>query len=334
MKKERVLGYLRSAKAAKVTVAKEVVRLLGELGGRAAYDELVAIDKKPDLHRDVRIAMLRAVWDHLEREETWPIFERAVADPDWVVASKLADIPLGRLSVTAQDRVVELLVRVLKRPEPEARLDLLRRASYLPVTDASRTLLRALVKHLSTPRPDEALAAAQAIVIRMRADEVEVVIERLRELSSRRQLMITLLPAFTPHAYSATHVRQLAESIVTMLARDRLATVHYVRFAGRVFGWKQLAAVFEDLARRDFLHSDAMAAACEAVAHCVHPAELEAHFAKHPNPRLRRLAVEALKHASSPSNGWSRDRRAKLETYRHDPAPLVAAAAVYVFPPD
>ncbi len=72
---------------------------------------------------------------------------------DWVVASKLADIPLERLSVTAQDRVVALLVRILKRPEPEARLDLLRRLAYLPVTDASRTLLRALVKHLSTPRP-------------------------------------------------------------------------------------------------------------------------------------------------------------------------------------
>ncbi len=94
---------------------------------------------------------------------------------------------------------------------------------------------------------------------------MELVIERLRELSSRRQLIITLLPAFTPHAYSPAHLRQLAESIVTMLARDRLATVHYVRFAGKVFGWKQLAAVLEDLAKRDFLHSDAMVAAYEAI---------------------------------------------------------------------
>jgi hypothetical protein len=168
----------------------------------------------------------------------------------------------------------------------------------------------------------------------MRSDEVDLVIERLRELSSRRQLMVTLVPAFAPHAYSPSHVRKLAESIVTMLARDPLATTHYVRFAGRVFGWKQLAAVLEDLGARDFLHSDAMAAAYDAIALCVHPASIETLFARHANPRLRRLAVEALKHASAPSNGWSRERREKLETYRKDPAPLVAAAAVYIFPPE
>jgi len=334
MKKERVLAYLREAPTSKVTVAKEVVRLLGELGGRESYDELLALDRKPDLHRDVRIALLRAVWDHLEREETWPILERAVAHPDWVVASKLADVPLGRLSASAQERIVDLLVRILKRPEPEARLDLLRRCAHLPLGDAKRTLLRALVAHLGAPRPDESLAAAQAVLVRMTADEVELVIERLRELSSRRQLMVVLVPAFAPHAYSPAHLRRLAESIVTMLARDPLATTHYVRFAGRVFGWKQLVAVLEDLGTRDFLHSDAMAAACDAIAQCVHPADIESALAKHANPRLRRLAVEALKHAAAPSKGWSRERREKLEVYRKDRAPLVAAAAVYIFPPD
>ena len=225
-------------------------------------------------------------------------------------------------------------MKLLQRPEPEARLDLLRRCAYLPVTDGNRTLLRALVRHLGAARPDEALAAANAVMVRMKPDEGELVIERLRELSSRRQLMVSLVPVFTPHAYSPAHVRKLAESIVTMLARDPLATTHYVRFAGRVFGWKQLVAMLEDLATRDFLHSDAMVAAYEAIANCVHPASIETAFAKHANPRLRRLAVEALKHAAAPSKGWSRERREKLETYRKDRAPLVAAAAVYLFPPE
>ena len=334
MKRARVLTYLRAAPTAKVTVAKEVVRLLGELGGRDAYAELVALDQKPDLHRDVRIALLRAVWDHLERAETWPILERAVAHPDWVVASKLADVPLARLSVVAQERVVELLVRILGRPEPEARLDLLRRCAYLPVSDGKRTLFRALVTQLGAARPDEALAAAQAVLVRMFAGEVERVIERLRELSHRRQLMVVLVPAFAPHAYSPPAARALAESLVTLLARDPLATVHYVRFAGQVFGWKPLVAVFEDLATRDFLHSDAMAAACDAVARCVDPTSIERALSGHTNPRLRRLAVEALRHASSAGNGWSRERRDKLEAYRRDRAPLVAAAAAYIFPPD
>ena len=51
-------------------MAKEVVRLLGELRSDAAYAALLALDA-PTLHRDIRIALLRALWDHLEREETW-----------------------------------------------------------------------------------------------------------------------------------------------------------------------------------------------------------------------------------------------------------------------
>ena len=334
MRRERVLAYLRAAPTSKVTVAKEVVRLLGELGGAAAYQEILALDQKEDLHRDVRIALLRAVWDHLERPETWPILERAVAHPDWVVASKLADVPLGRLSLAAQERVVDLLVRVLGREEPEARLDLLKRCAYLPVTDGKRTLLRALIAHLGAPRPDEALAAARALLVRMNATEVEPVIERLRELSHRRELMVELVPAFAPHAYSGKHLRLLAESLVTMLARDPLATVHYVAFAGQVFAWKELVAVLEDLATRDFLHSDAMVAAYGAIARCADPSSIERALSAHANPRLRRLALEALKHAAGASRGWSRERREKLETYRRDRAPLVAAAAAYVFPPD
>jgi hypothetical protein len=334
MERPRVLAYLRGAPTTKVTVAKEVMRLLGELGGREAYDMLLAMVQKTDVHRDVRIALLRALWDHLEREETWPIFERAVAHPDWVVASKLADIPLGRLSVASQERVIDLLVQILRRPEPEARLDLLRRSAYLPVTDAKRTFFRALVNRLGATRPDEAVAAAQAVVVRMAKNEVEMVMQRLRELAPRRELFLALLTPFTPHSYSQPQVRELSESIVTLLARDPLATVHYVRFASRIFGWQKLFAVLEDLGARDFLHSDAMMAAYEAISHCVHPALIEQKLAGHKNPRLRRLGVEALKHAASPKHGWTKERREKLEAYRKDVAPLVAAAAVYLFPPE
>lgn len=366
MSRERVLGHLRAAPIHKVTVAKEVMRLLGELGGREAFEVLLGIDTRDleaareeeaarleaskagmnakgaerltkrvaRLHRDVRIALLRALWDHVEREEAWPIFERAVSHPDWVVASKLADIPLDRLSSASQDRVVDLLVRILGRPEPEARLDLLRRAAQLPLSDTKRVLLRALVERLGATRPDEAVAAAQAVRSRMLAGEVELVMVRLRELEPRRELMLHLLPGFAPNAYSPQHLRSLAESILAMLARDPLATIHYLRFAGSVLDWKGLCTALEDLAKRDFLHADAMLVAYDMIAKSTHPALIEARFAGHANPRLRRLAVEALKHAAAPSNGWSKVLRAMLTRYQTDPAPLVAAAAAYVFPPE
>jgi hypothetical protein len=47
-----------------------------ELPSQAAYPELIAWDAK-NLHRDVRVSLLRALWEHLEREETWSILEGA-----------------------------------------------------------------------------------------------------------------------------------------------------------------------------------------------------------------------------------------------------------------
>src|SRR4029079_2186662 len=91
-----VLALLGKAPMGKVTVAKEVLRLTGEQAGEDASRLLLALDRS-DLHRDVRIALLRALWDHLDRPEAWAIFERAAADPDWVLASRLADIPVARL---------------------------------------------------------------------------------------------------------------------------------------------------------------------------------------------------------------------------------------------
>ena len=89
-------------------------RLLGELRTQGAYDRLIRFDGS-DLHRDVRIALLRALWDHLDRETTWEIFARAVTGEDWVMASRLADIPADRLTQTSDRRLSALLARVLMR---------------------------------------------------------------------------------------------------------------------------------------------------------------------------------------------------------------------------
>src|SRR5262249_10134657 len=63
---ERALDVLRVASKQQVTVAKEIVRLLGDLRSDAAYAELLALERT-DLQRDVRVALLRAFWEHLDR---------------------------------------------------------------------------------------------------------------------------------------------------------------------------------------------------------------------------------------------------------------------------
>ncbi|GER92265.1 hypothetical protein KDW_64270 [Dictyobacter vulcani] len=87
MPEDEALKLLQDAPLNKITVAKEVVRLMGELGTEAAYQQLQAMQQQ-ELHRDVRIALLRALWSYLERPETWESFRRAAQDPDLSIANR------------------------------------------------------------------------------------------------------------------------------------------------------------------------------------------------------------------------------------------------------
>jgi hypothetical protein len=335
MRRERVLAELRAAPTTKVTVAKEVVRLLGEVGGDDAYLDLLRLDA-PGTHRDVRIALLRALWDHLERPETWAVFERAARDPDWIVASKLADVPLGRLSPGAEARVVDLLATILGRAEPEARLALLRRAAYLPLRDEQRSLFRRLLAHLGTPAPEEAAEALSAVLARMRPEgETEAVVQRIEELLPERRHLVALLPALSARLgpYAPPHHVAVGHGVLAALKADALAAPQYLALAARLLDWKGLSEALAELGQRDLLHHDAMVAAIDAVRGCVHPARLEERLRESRDPRLRRLALAALERAAAPKNGWSKERRALLEVYRRDPSPAVAGPASFVAPP-
>lgn len=52
------------------------------------------------------------------------------------------------------------------------------------------------------------------------------------------------------------------------------------------------------------------------------------------DPNLRRLAVSALGSAARPKEGWTSERRGRLERFRRDAALVVAAAAHHLFPPE
>nr|MBA2284366.1 hypothetical protein [Ktedonobacteraceae bacterium] len=94
------LTLLRAIPFTKVTIAKEVVRLLGELPGEEAYQELLQLDRQ-DLHRDVRVALMRALWRHLERDEAWAILEREARSADTPIALSTARIGSGHMLAQA-----------------------------------------------------------------------------------------------------------------------------------------------------------------------------------------------------------------------------------------
>jgi HEAT repeat protein len=326
-----VLQRLRSVPMQKVTVAKEVVRLIGDLGGDAAFEQLLELEGTA-LHRDVRIAVLRALWNYLERDATWQVFERAAADPDWVIASRLADVPHAVLSVRAEARLCDLYAAVLRRPEPEARIELLRRATSLPLADADRRLMGVLLRQLHTT-PQEAQVALRAVLYRMHPNELEQVASEVALIASQRELMAALVPVLRPSAYSPGHIRQLAKQILHALSSDAFAVPLRIDLAAAVLDYAGLARLFRDISQNHLLHYDAMHAAVRAIDQCVQSDALELELASAQDPRLRSLGLAALVRAASPPNGWTRDRRDRLVRYQSERDALVAGAAAYVFPP-
>lgn len=332
----RVLSLLAEVPLTKVTVAKEVVRLLGELRSDAGYARLLELDAKP-LHRDVRIALLRALWDHLDREPTWAVFERAVTGEDAIMAARVGDLPADRLTEGLDARLSGLLAKVLARPEPEARIDLLRRAAWLSVKDRERVLLSACGARLASPYDDEVRAAMEALVYR--ADERDVaLLDRMLEAvaEDRRALSVALDTLLQPRGRMRPVPLHAVQGMVTgFLTKDPRLAVLRVRCAAVALAPPAFANHLDTMGREGWLHADALMAAQAAVSHL--PVEtlddVGRRLARSPSPEARRVALHCLVRDAGDGRGWTGERLAMLAAFQRDDSPLVAGAAQFVFPP-
>jgi len=94
MPSQEALTLLRSIPLTKITIAKEVIRLLGALPGEEAYQQLLSLAGQ-ELHRDVRSALLRTLWLHLERDEAWHILEAEARSAEKIHALSTVRLGMG-----------------------------------------------------------------------------------------------------------------------------------------------------------------------------------------------------------------------------------------------
>ncbi len=331
----RAVEILGEVPMRKVTVAKEVLRLLGELRHESAYTRLLAASAS-DLHRDVRIALLRALWDHLDREPTWEIFAAAASGPDWVMAARLGDIPADRLTTTSDARLSWLLGQVLDRPEPEARISLLQRAGMLGIRDPERVFLGACARRLRSPYDDEVKAAVMALLRRGTEDDLRIFPELLRNATDDPRSLHVAINCLLGFPLQRRPVWILAaSSAAEVLAADPRWTGLWIRCHGAIAGGVELARSLLRLAEEGQLIGGAIGAAGSALA-AVQEDELGAAIAllmAAPSSTARWLAVAALARDAGPGRGWTEERLSRLARLQADPAAEVSGAALAIFPP-
>ncbi len=334
----QALPLLQAVPLEKVTVAKEVVRLVGELQSEEAYQYLLELNNR-NLHRDVRVALLRGLWDYLERSSTWVILESAAESPDAALATSIGHIPAERLSPTAQKRLVRLLAKLLAHPTPEVRVDMLKGFIYVPVSDSDRVLLPRLLELMNSSLPDESRAAASAVFAIYSEKDAQLVGEAVKSLIANRRALLTSIQAL--HAAIIRSRRQLlptARAVIEALAIDRLTVNLRVQIAIIALPWDEVARFFVELTASGEMHAEALMTAVVAMKSANHRrtdaqdlAQLEATLATTSDERLRRLALAAL--VTQSQRGWDDKLLARLNSYRRDSSPLVAAAAQFTFPP-
>lgn len=332
------LQLMRMVPLQKVTVAKEYIRLIGEMPSVEAFRELQRLDGG-DLHRDVRVALLRALWGHLEHVEAWDILHRAVDSPDPALMTSVIRIPADRLSDDAQDRLVNLLARVVKHLDPAVRTQVLQRCLVLPVADRRQVLLPLALEAIQSVYPDERAAAAAAVFATSRERDADRVAQGIRDaLGNRRALVAAIGALQVAIKVQRQRLLSIARATLSILATDPLAVTLKLQLAGEIATWSEFADLLESHAIEDNLHADAIWTAASAMTAWLHRPNrqelelLEARLTANPDARIRRLALAALVAQAQLTEGWNEARLKRLSAYRLDRSAFVAAAAQLTLP--
>jgi hypothetical protein len=334
----QAVQILHNTPRVQVTVAKEVVRLLGEVATDEAFNELISLEQT-ELHRDVRAALLRAFWSYLDRPRTWQILDKAVASGDPGQADVAVRIPTDNLDPPGQTQLVQLLAKLLGHADVIVRVATLNRLNNLPLNDPDHLLLTPIISALASRLPDESRAAASAVFATYAGREARLVGTAATDLLSNRRALQTLTEALcAATARWGKHLLETAQSVLNALAADPLTITLRTRLAILALPRADLIAFLEELASGSQLHSDAIAIVSNSIVWRIKSEkpesweQLEEKLGGSPHTEIRRLGLATLVAASESVVGWTDKQLARLEAYRADPSNLVAEAAQFTFP--
>ncbi|MEZ4376298.1 MAG: hypothetical protein R3B07_36170 [Polyangiaceae bacterium] len=157
---------------------------------------------------------------------------------------------------------------------------------------------------------------------------------QLTEVTAKRHILAALLEVLPNHLgpYAGKARTDVGKQVLTGLIADPLLAPQAIRLAGRLYDFRRLSELLTSLSDQNLLHYDSMEAALSAVRHAVHPSQIEGLLSNAEDPRLRRIALEALLATSKPKRGWGKEQRERLAVYQADQDPLVASRAAWVVP--
>ncbi|PMD40805.1 hypothetical protein L207DRAFT_566186 [Hyaloscypha variabilis F] len=336
--KSEAFEILKSVPSTKVTVAKETVRLIGDLETEDAFQWLLETEKG-SLHASVRKALLRALWSFLDRDETWKMFTLAAADPEADVAKGVISIPIDSMSLETRQKHLNLLLILLQHPTPEVRLETLKRLTSMPLSDPENVLSERLFQLVRSEYQDEVDVAVRAIFATYARTQIPLIVALYESLVQDRKLLIRVHD--TPYVSQISPrdemrlLRPVTHAILGVLERDRLSVKRRVRLLFEGLPWEEIRGYLIDLVPN--LTADALVFLCEQLEDEGWSAGwkragddyslTEKELAKSTDERARRVALSLLVSSVGENGEWTKEKRDRLDKYREDKSVLVAERA-------
>ncbi|KAE8446827.1 hypothetical protein EG329_011604 [Mollisiaceae sp. DMI_Dod_QoI] len=333
MSKTDVLSLLKSVPQTKVTVAKETLRLIGELETDEAFIYLLERGKE-NLHADVRLAIFRALLNFTDRDETWAFFRRTAEDPSPDLAKIVSTIPQNGLSTPAKESLLQLFLQLLAHPDPVVRLATLRRCNSDPLHDPSNILAPRLFELIHSPINDEGEAASIAIFKTYATSNIELIGETYRKLMSNREMLERFHGEYWIVAMGRKKkFHPVTHLILKVLKEDRFSVKRRVKLMFDALYWPDIKPYLVEIV--PVLHADALVEAENAIEQNLTRwkrtkdslVEAELEMGRSGDERARRLALALLIGGVDEEKGWKREEADRLERYKMDSSPLVAERA-------
>jgi hypothetical protein len=347
------LGGLLGREKLKVTVHKEAVRLLGAFRSAHSLALLREQAERPQLHRDVRIAVGHAARRLLDSEEAWGILGTMARSEDSYVAASLLDQSPAGLLPEARPRYAALVLQVAHHPELSVRRQAwLALSAWSPGVEAQvakaaserlldfeggaewREATQALVETIRDGLAVEHVVAAVAALVTWPTPEARNATlerdlparQRLRELCS--MLLGLPLPV-------RLRLRSQLQEVAKVLATDASLWPESVELRLGTLEWKDAKVVGQvllELARESNEEPLFAATLARAVSQSVgNPSaewtpELLLELSNEVMARAPLVALELVRTAGERVH-WREDAAQRLRTLREHPRPAIRAAA-------
>lgn len=328
----QALRLIGQAPRNKVTVAKEIVRLVGDLRSDAAYNFLAIFDEDESLHPDVRIALLRAYWNFLDRPETWLRLRTAALDGPPALARSTIRVPQVGLTPEGQHAWGQHMALLLQHADALLRKETLERLVQIPPARGESSLRDALVGLLDDVDPVLVQLAAQILLATYGRTAGQALAADFASVKRPHSLAAIVSAYRHLRREGAAELTTSAATLVDALIDRRWHVGQAVQVALTVLAPDQALDMLRRLQAEGLLHPGVVSYAVASMAQCAagrsvpNLATLEGTLGAETSGALRRVGLGLLCELAA-KGGWTSEARRRLETYRGDPDQWVSDAA-------